>query len=118
MSIKDKVYEWAVRKNKDVQYEYERYVMEHTVEHYENRGKHWKILWKLNWHYRICRKNSPMLYFDAPTPKGEEKTVKAPVASTSPKAVQKPPVSNQPPVQNKKESSREEYSIYCGFRFH
>lgn len=64
MSIKDRLYDYVVRKNENVRYEYERYVMEHTIEHYENRRKHWKILWKLNWHYRIKGNNSPMLYFD------------------------------------------------------
>lgn len=64
MSIKDKLYDYVVRKNENVRYEYERYVMEHTVEHYENRRKHWKILWKLNWHYRVKKKNEPMMYWD------------------------------------------------------
>ena len=64
MSIKDRLYDYVVRKNENVRYEYERYVMENTIEHYENRGKHWKILWKLNWHYRVKKKNEPMMYFD------------------------------------------------------
>lgn len=62
--LKDKFYNWAVRKNENVRYEYEKYVMEHTEEHYENRLKHWKILWKLNWHYRVKKKELPLLYFD------------------------------------------------------
>lgn len=62
--FKDKVYDFLVRKNPSVQYEYERYVMEHTIEHYENRMKHWKILFELNWHYLVRKKNEPMLYFD------------------------------------------------------
>lgn len=64
MSIKDTLYNLVVRKNENVRYEYERYVMEHTIEHYENRGKHWKILWKLNWHYRVKKKKEPMMYWD------------------------------------------------------
>lgn len=58
------LYNFFVRKNKDVQAEYERYVQEHLVEHYENRLRQWKILWKLNWHYRIKKCSDPMLYFD------------------------------------------------------
>lgn len=64
MKLKDKVYDYLVRRNKNVQYEYERYVMEHTLEHYENRTKHWKILWKLIKHYRINKSKEPLLYFD------------------------------------------------------
>lgn len=76
MSIKDRLYDYVVRKNENVRYEYERYVMEHTIEHYENRIKHWKILWKLNWHYRVKRKSDKMLYFDFQSQK-EEKKVKS-----------------------------------------
>lgn len=57
-------YDYMVRKNENVRYEYERYVQEHLLEHYESRWKHWKILWKLNWHYRIRKKNEPLLYWD------------------------------------------------------
>lgn len=62
--IKDSIYNFLVRKNKNVQYEYERYVMEHTIEHHENRFKHWKMLFKLNWHYRVKQSVNPMLYWD------------------------------------------------------
>lgn len=58
------LYNFFVRKNKHVQYEYERYVMEHLEDHYGNRLKHWKILWSLNVHYRIKKKTEPMIYFD------------------------------------------------------
>lgn len=64
MNLHDKIYNFLVRKNEHVQREYERYVMEHIEEHYENRFKHWKILWNLNWHYRVKNKNTPLLYFD------------------------------------------------------
>jgi predicted HAD superfamily hydrolase len=66
MFIKERLYDIIVRNNKNVKYEYERYVMEHTIEHYEHRLTHWKILWKLNWHYRIQKKTVPMLFFDIP----------------------------------------------------
>ena len=63
-NLKDGIYNWMVRKNDKVRYEYERYVMEHTIEHYEHRFVHWKILWKLNWHYRVKKKETPLLYFE------------------------------------------------------
>lgn len=65
MGVHERIYNSLVRKNKNVQREYERYVMEHTIEHYENRMKHWKILFKLNWHYRVKKSNNPLLYFDS-----------------------------------------------------
>lgn len=80
MSIKDKLYDYVVRKNENVRYEYERYVMEHTIEHYENRRKHWKILWQLNWHYRVKKKNEPMMYW-------ENKQIETKVIEKSPKAL-------------------------------
>ncbi|MBP3506584.1 MAG: hypothetical protein J6K43_09315 [Lachnospiraceae bacterium] len=58
------LYNFFVRKNKHVQYEYERYVMEHLEDHYGNRLKHWKILWSLNVHYRIKKKTEPMIYIN------------------------------------------------------
>ena len=62
--FKDKMYDSLVRKNENVRYEYERYVMENRTEHYENRRKHWKILFQLKWHYQIKKKTDPMLYWD------------------------------------------------------
>ena len=64
MKIKDTVYNQLVRKNEDVSREYERYVMEHIDEHYENRLKHWNVLRSLIWHYRIRGKKEPLLYWD------------------------------------------------------
>lgn len=65
-ALKDNLYNYIVRKNENVRQEYERYVMEHIEEHYEHKYLHWKILWKLNLHYRIQKKDTPMLYFDPP----------------------------------------------------
>lgn len=62
--IKDKIYNLLVRKNSDVQNEYERYVMEHIEEHKTSRTKHWKILIKLNWHYRVKKKKEVMLVWE------------------------------------------------------
>ena len=64
-NLKDKIYYTMVRKNADVQYEYERYVMENIKEHYESHIKHWKILFKLKWHYQVAKKTERMLYFDS-----------------------------------------------------
>jgi len=54
----------VIKKNSNVCYEYERYVMEHIEEHYLNKFKHWRLLWKLNWHYRVKKSTQPMMYFD------------------------------------------------------
>lgn len=62
MSLKDKFYDFWVRKNKNVQREYETYVRENINEHYTNRIRHWKMLWKLTVHYRIKKKTVPMLW--------------------------------------------------------
>lgn len=64
--IKDKLYNYFVRKNGRVWYEYERYVREHMEEHYLHRFRHLKVLMKLNWFYRIKRGNTPYLYWDTP----------------------------------------------------
>lgn len=65
--FKDKMYDSLVRKNEHVRYEYERYVIENRTEHFENRRKHWKILFQLKWHYQIKKSEEPMLYWDDET---------------------------------------------------
>lgn len=67
MKIKDGIYNYLVRKNSNVQYEYERYVCENLLTHYEHRWRHWKMLFKLNVHYRIKKSKEPMLYWDKGT---------------------------------------------------
>lgn len=62
MSFKQKIYDGLVRKNKNVQKEYERYVIEHIGEHNKKRLKHWKILWSLTWHYRVRKIEDPLIY--------------------------------------------------------
>lgn len=64
--IKDKLYEFFVRKNGRVWYEYERYVREHIQEHHLHRFAHIKLLVKLNWFYRVKKENTPYLYWDEP----------------------------------------------------
>lgn len=60
--LKNSLYEWAVRRNENVRYEYERYVIEHIDDHEKHRFRHWKILWKLNCHYCIKKQTKPLLY--------------------------------------------------------
>lgn len=62
--LKDSIYDFLVRKNEDVRYEYERYVQEHLTEHYESRGKHWKVLWNLKIHYQLQGREDPLIYWD------------------------------------------------------
>ena len=57
-------YRYLVGKNPNVKYEYERYVQENLQEHYTNRLKHWRILFSLNWHYRVRKKTQPLLFWD------------------------------------------------------
>ena len=73
-SIKDKLYNYFVRKNDSVQYEYERYVREHIEEHRLHKWIHIKLLIKLNWHYRIKKNKTPYIYFDDLTKKMNEKS--------------------------------------------
>lgn len=64
--IKEKLYNYFVRKNGRVWYEYERYVREHMEEHKAHRFRHLIILLKLNWFYRVKKGNTPYLYWDVP----------------------------------------------------
>ncbi len=63
--IKDRLYNYFVRKNENVRYEYERYVVEHIDEHDKKRFNHWKILWLLNWHYCVRKKTTPYICFES-----------------------------------------------------
>lgn len=62
--FKDHIYDVLVRKNPNVQYEYERYVMENIKEHYEHHMKHLRMLFRLKWHYQIKKRTTPLLYWD------------------------------------------------------
>jgi hypothetical protein len=64
MSIKESIYDFIIKKNPHVQYEYEKYVKEHLIQHYEHRFTHWKILIRLLWHYRVCKRSTPLMYWD------------------------------------------------------
>ena len=67
MVLKDKLYNYVVRKNDGLRYEYERYVMEHIDEHKKSRFKHWKLLGRLFVHYRIKNKRTPLYYTCEPS---------------------------------------------------
>lgn len=86
-------YDYFVRKNPGVQYEYERYVMEHISEHKKNRLGHWKFLCKLNWHYRIKKEKAPLFYLEEKKEpeqnKKENVVVQKPNPNTSGVPVQK-----------------------------
>lgn len=91
MFVKDKLYNYFVRRNARVWYEYERYVREHIDEHHTHRLAHLKVLFKLNWFYRIKKGNTPYLYWDVPMdPKGNIATVSK--KDISPKVVKNDPV--------------------------
>ena len=62
--FKNKLYYFFVIRNFNIKYEYEKYVLDHLTDHNSKRIKHWAILIKLNWHYRILRKKTPLLYID------------------------------------------------------
>lgn len=66
MLVKEKLYNFFVRKNGRVWYEYERYVREHMEEHHLHRFSHIIVLLKLNWFYRVKKGNTPYLYWDVP----------------------------------------------------
>lgn len=67
--LKDKLYYLLVEKNPNIREEYQRYVNTHQAEHQKKRKKSWKILLKLNWHYRILRKKKKMIPVPPPPPK-------------------------------------------------
>ena len=62
-SLKDKLYFYFAEKNWGVRREYGPYVDAHREEHKKFRIKHWWILFRLNFHYRILRRKSYMLKF-------------------------------------------------------
>lgn len=56
--VKDKLYYYFAEKNWGVHREYGPYVDAHQEEHSKRRWKHWWMLVRLNWHYRIRRKTN------------------------------------------------------------
>lgn len=86
--LKDKLYNYFVRTNGRVWYEYERYVREHMEEHRLHRLKHLRILLKLNWFYRVKKGNTPYLYWDEPLIPIKKKSI-ATVSNPSMKKTEK-----------------------------
>lgn len=72
--LKNKLYDFFVKKNGRVCYEYERYVREHIQEHHLHRFEHIKLLIKLNWFYRVKKGNTPYIYWDVPLDPNERIT--------------------------------------------
>lgn len=66
--VKDKLYYYFAEKNWGVRREYGPYVDAHQEEHAKRRWKHWWMLIRLNWHYRIFRRTNLLYYFDTETP--------------------------------------------------
>lgn len=58
--IKDKLYYYFAEKNWGVRREYGPYVEVHQEEHMKQRWKHWWMLIRLNWHYRVLRRTDLM----------------------------------------------------------
>ena len=59
--IKDKLYYYFAEKNWGVRREYGPYVDAHREEHAEHPWKHRWMLVKLNWHYRVLRRDNMMI---------------------------------------------------------
>lgn len=59
--FKDKLYYYMAEKNWGVRREYGPYVNAHQEEHAKQPWKHWVLLLRLNWHYRIMRKSNLLL---------------------------------------------------------
>ncbi len=72
--LKDKIYYLFVEKNPSIKNEYQSYVNAHKNEHSKHRAKSWRLLLKLNWHYRILRKKTRLL----PQPPAPPKKTKLP----------------------------------------
>ena len=60
-SWKDRLYYVFVEKNSLISNEYISYVNARLEEHQSQRWRHWLVLIRLNWHYRIRRATTPLL---------------------------------------------------------
>lgn len=69
-SIKDKLYYLLVEKNSLICGEYSAYVNARLEEHNSQRWRHWLVLLRLNWHYRVRRASTPLL-IKRPGPAGQ-----------------------------------------------
>lgn len=66
--MKEYIYNKIVKTDSRVNYEYSRYVWENITEHRTKRGKRWRFLFRLIWHYRIRKKEG---YYHYPLPQNE-----------------------------------------------
>lgn len=71
--IKDKLYYYFAEKNWGVRREYGPYVDAHREEHRNKRWKHWWMLVRLNWHYRVLRRDSVLYYTSPESPQGKRR---------------------------------------------
>ena len=74
-NIKEKIYHFFVKRNWNIEQEYETYVTKHIIEHDKTRYKHWILFARLNYHYRILRKSTHFLSEEeltAPPPERQE----------------------------------------------
>lgn len=68
-TIKHRLYYYFAEKNWGVRREYGPYVDAHQEDHHSHRWKHWWLLIRLNWHYRILRSSKPLLKSQNPAVK-------------------------------------------------
>lgn len=66
--IKDTLYYYFAEKNWGVRREYGPYVDAHQEEHRKTPWKHWWLLIRLNWHYRILRRTDVLCYINPVKP--------------------------------------------------
>lgn len=60
-NIKDRLYYFFVERNSLICNEYSAYVNARLEEHNSQRWRHWLVLLRLNWHYRVRKASTPLL---------------------------------------------------------
>lgn len=58
LKLKDQLYGFLVEKHPKINAEYKHYVGAHQEEHQKHRLKHWVLLLKMNFHYRVLKKTN------------------------------------------------------------
>lgn len=59
--MNNKLYDLVVERNSNIAREYNHYVDTHREEHEKQRWKHWWLLFRLNWHYRVLKKDKLLI---------------------------------------------------------
>lgn len=54
--LRSRLFYVLAERNSHVAYEYNTYVNSHLEEHDKKPWKHWWMLFRLNWHYRVCKR--------------------------------------------------------------